>query len=475
MKKIKLSILCLLTASLLTNANAQLTQSHQSQSPPVNPFHSFTRGMYIDCTDDILNDITSGNSLGLKQNLFDYIQNNYTGYIILTGLEYSNVFGNPTLESALRNLLIDTRTQFPGIQIGIAGSASAFFQTTSFLHVWDKFGRDCYPIGSAKTKKELETFVNDQSSVALQKRSEICKFFIRAARLGNEKSKSQNHLPCKGNFDALYLQYRFWDQTSSLLAMQSEFEQYKEILTVMKALKCSYNCIDHIDTEFLPTDFFKLQGWTAIDQITDIDPLADRLMVPAFTRNAQGVFDVSCKTLHYLSDRFSKPRSEIFLELSAESPAFNYCNSSLTPGNFLGDYLNGTVSPSGNMYSVEQMWLNKINDPLYVCPACNCSTFQDNHYQSTNLPGNVIVGTIWGPYSMLQSNQLYKKKNESTLVPEKATPILIQYYDLLGHLIMQSTSEALMNQINTAGIYIKRMLFSDGREQSAKIIIHAED
>jgi hypothetical protein len=76
---------------------------------------------------------------------------------------------------------------------------------------------------------------------------------------------------------------------------------------------------------------------------------------------------------------------------------------------------------------------------------------------------------------MLQSNQLYKKKNESTIVPENTTPILIQYYDLLGKLIMQSTSEGLSNQINTAGIYIKRTLFSDGSQQSKKIIVHAGD
>ena len=73
--------------------------------------------------------------------------------------------------------------------------------------------------------------------------------------------------------------------------MQNEFSNYKTILSVLQILKCNYGCFRFIDTEFLPTEIFNNQAWTAIDQITEVDPLADRLIIPSFTNNASGTYD----------------------------------------------------------------------------------------------------------------------------------------------------------------------------------------
>jgi hypothetical protein len=454
----------------LSDACAQLAGSHQPQSPPVNPGYAFTRGLYVDCADAVVSDVAQGNVLGLEQDLHHFMQTNSIGYIVLCGLQYSGVFGSPSLETALANFIVHTRNVFPGIQIGLAGSDSGFFRTTPYLRVWEPFGRACYPEQAFKSAKELEDFINDQSSATKQKRSEVCKFFFRAARLG-EKTHLSNTSPCPANFDAFYVQYRYWNQTASLATMQHEFENFKSILSVAKALRCIYNCLNHVDAEFLPSDTFNLQGWTAIDQITEIDPLADRLMLPVFTPHASLVFDNSCKIQHFLTDRFSKPRSEFFIALSAESPSFSYCNSTLPPGDYLGNYLNGTTIPSGNMYSVEKMFLDKLNDPGYYCNACLCFAYSDNHYSPQDPNSNVPAGSIWGPYTMLQQNNLFRvvKGNRETGVAD--TPVQIRYYDLLGKCLFTSAGEIRPPGNLVPGLYLKELLYSNGTSSRLKILL----
>lgn len=447
----------------------QLTLPHQSQSPPLNGTSAISRGMYVDCADEIVNDICNGNSLGLQAQLTNYISNNFIDYIVLCGLENANVFGNPNKEFCLRTLIANLRSSVSGIKIGVMGNDAAFFQSTAFLAMTEPIGKTCLPsTGVIKTSKEFSDYINFPSAGAAElKRSELCKFFYKAARFNQESAAVRNNTRCAGAFDVLYLQYRYWDYTSSMAAMKAEYASFKAVLSVMKVLKCNFTCIRNIDAEFFPTDRYKLQAWTAIDQITEIDPLVDRLMIPAFTSSATSVFDVNCKTLHYLSDVYSKPRSQIYLELSAESASFSHCNSSLVPDNYLGDYLNGNVSPSGNMFSVENMFMDKFNNPSYMCNTCSCYPYSDNHYSSTNTQGNVLMGMMWYPYSMLINHNLFKIKNVETNNLENLLPVKTELINLQGK-ILQS------DQHIPPGIYFERKIFSNGTIATKKILLNYE-
>jgi hypothetical protein len=291
--------------------------------------------------------------------------------------------------------------------------------------------------------------------------------------LGNEESEqnSPHSIPCNTGFDAFYVQYRFWEYTNSLLDMQNEFKNLIDILYLLNGFKCLYNCTGFIDVEFSPTDIFKLQGWTSIDQITEIDPAADRLILPAFTNFADQVFDISCLSLHYITDPFSRPGSRVFIELLAESPAFNYCNQVVTPQNYLGDYLNGSTFPSGNMYSVEKKLLDKLNDPAYYCTACHCYSFTNNHYTTSNKNGNIFYGTIWGPYSMMYDHQLYRNKNTKEAWKKNKIPISQTVMDMMGR-TYKAENFLELNSNLPSGIYIKTSVYQDGKNEIEKIVVN---
>ncbi len=453
-------------------SKAQFSQSHQSQPPPNNPGYPFVRGMYVDCSNDIITDISNGNPLGLELDLTNYILNNSIGYIILSNLENSNVFGDPNLENALRSLMHVLRASVPGIKIGIEGSNENFFQNTGYLHIWERFGKECYPVDAMHSIKKTEEIANDQKSQSNLVRSELCKFFIRAARFGR---KTDNYAPgssCETAFDVLYVKYPYWLHTNSLVDMQNEFNHFKDVLYLLRALKCQYNCTGAIDAEFLPTEIFNLQGWTAIDQITDVDPFVDRLMVPAFTNWADDIFDMSCKTMHFLTDPFSKEGTRFFIELSAESSSYNYCNSIATPNNYLGDYLDGLTNPSGNMYSVEKKFLDKFNDPAYVCTNCQCQAYMNNHYSTSNKQGNILSGMMWGPYSMLKDHNLFKTTNDKnkSAYDDSDDTELIQLFDLEGRLIFQSKNRAETTPL-PKGLYLKITTYKNGKTEKSKLFL----
>lgn len=455
----------------------QQTLSHQNQSPPVNPGYAFTRGMNVDCADKILIDISNGNNLKFLQ-LNEYIRKNFIKYIVLSGLEHSNIFGNPTMESVLKSFIYKVRITFPGIQIGISGSDSGYFQATGPVSVPTQFAANCFPKGTLNNYNNLNQALNDAGPFLINlKKSELCKFFYRASQFGINAEASKNISACKTSFDAFYIEYRYWNRTTSLAAMQNEFSNYKTILSVLQILKCSYGCVRNIDSEFLPTEIFNLQGWTAIDQITDADPLADRLIIPSFTSNAGGTYDQVCKTLHFLSDRFSKPNSKIFIELNAESSSFNYCNSSQIPNNYLGDFLNGTVTPSGNMYSAEKMFLNKFNNIDYMCSLCSCRPYNDNHYNYSNTYGNSLVGVIWTPYTMLNDHSLFREQEKPTLEIVESKPILFQIIDINGRIKNYKSQEEIFssttNNSITEGIYFIKIVYDDGKQDIRKIFINS--
>jgi hypothetical protein len=451
-----------LIAFVNLESQSQNIQAHQIEAPPINPGGNFSRGIYVDCSDDIVHDISIGNPNGLEAELISYLQNNFIDYAILCGLENSFVFGNPVLENSLRRLLEDMRSAIPGIKIGVGGSSDYFFQQTAFLRASDDFAKECFPNGSFKSIQEFNDALNYSSTnSSAGKVSELCKFFFRAAQFEMEEDNLRKSRSCKSAFDALYVQYRYWNHTSSLALMKSEFENLKKIISFMKILKCNYTCIQKCDAEFLPSDFFTLQGWTAIDQITDLDPITDRLMIPHLTSDANSVFDKECKTLHYLSDIFSKQGSEIYIEVSAESPSFNYCSSAIVPQYHLGNYLNGTTTSSGNMYSVEKKFLDTFNDPGYFCSPCLCYPYIDNHYSSTNIYGNILNGFMWKPYSMMKDHDLFRKKKE-VVTNESAAPVNVQLFDMNGRMIQNK---------NSTGIYFLKKIYENHKVEYEKVLI----
>ena len=469
MKKLFISILMI---SLLSSVNltAQLSPSHRSEAPPINSYNNFQRGMYVDCSAEIITDIANGNPLGLSQQLSDYILNNYIGYIILCDLENANVFNTPVLENALRTFIVNTKNSFPGIQIGLSGNREAFNLSTPSIKV-DNIIK-CFPAGPFNSLTDVKNLLqNSTGTTSGFKAAELCKFFLRATKFSRKSATLYKPSRCLASFDAFYLENRFWDQTSSMIVMQDEFSQFTNELKFLRMMKCYFPCIKYIDAEFLPTDIFKLQAWTSIDQITDADPLIDRIMIPAFTNSADGAFDLICKTLHYLSDQFSKSKTEIFVSLNAESSAFSYCNSTNTPMDYLGDYLNGTTVSSGNMHSVEQTFLNKYNDAQYFCSACSCYPFDDNHYTSLNTTGNILAGSMWRPYSMLLSNNLTRTITPSQLEIATKFPVLIELIDMRGKTVGRYYSIEVMIESEKnlpGGIYMQRTFFNTGEVEFVK-------
>jgi hypothetical protein len=427
--------------------NAQ-TQPHIHAAPPVNPGYPFVRSLSVDCADAIVNDMCNGSQTGLESDLLDYISDNYIGYVVLRDLENSNVFGNPVLENLLHRLLFDIRQIDPNIQVGLCGSSSAIFQS-GFVIDPQLLTKPC--LGEMLIAYSKLSF-NQPAIPDLSNKLAIISFFLKVMRFEDNAELVASTKRCQNNFDALYLDFPYWNTTTSMQDMQTRFQDFKDILNVMRIVKCHSVCLRNIDAEFLPSDLFLLQGWTAIDQITDADTLIDRVVLPAYTNDASGVFDMSCKMMHFLSDRFSKTGTKILIKLNAESQNFTYCNSSVQSQNYLGDYLNGTVTPNGNMLSVEKQFVNHFNDINYVCPACHCSTYVDNHYDANNIWGNILSGTIWGPYTMMNGNNLFRKKYIEPIDNEIHSSKL---YDLLGREIKYNPTDPDGITLPYKGCYLK--------------------
>jgi hypothetical protein len=383
------------------------------------------------------------------------------------------VFGNPANESALRILISEAKNIHHLMQVGISGNDAVFFNSTAYIKASDIFSKRCFPYGHYRSVKEADQILNSYGPVMRKKNvSEICKFFSRAVTF-NDAKLSSGGTKCNSAFDFLYLEYRYWDYTTSMLSMKTEFENFKTILGFMNLLKCNFTCIKKIEAEFLPSNLFKLQGWTAIDQITDADPMIDRIVLPAFTSDALGVFDHVCRNLHFISDRFSKPGSEIFIELSAESQAFTNCQS-ITGTNYLGDYLNGTTTPSGNIQSVESKFLDKFNDPLYMCSNCSCFAYDDNHHSAALPYANILAGSLWRDYSFMKNNNLNRHSiTDRNVINNKI--VLVQLFDISGKLISAFkdllVSTALQNYIKADGIYFIKSTFDNGEITVTKKIL----
>ena len=125
------------------------------------------------------------------------------------------------------------------------------------------------------------------------------------------------------------------------------------------------------------------------------------------------------------------------------------------------------------MYSVEKLFMNKFNDPMQMCLSCSCFPYPDNHYHSTNTFGNKLNGILWRPYSMLQSNLLFRKKADSKNDSARMT-VKIDLYDIRGKLITSTSSINVMEETLsniTEGAYVIRTLYSDGTLKSQKKMV----
>ncbi|MBL0104850.1 MAG: T9SS type A sorting domain-containing protein [Bacteroidetes bacterium] len=251
----------------------------------------------------------------------------------------------------------------------------------------------------------------------------------------------------------------------------------------MQMLKCNFSCITSVESTFQPTDYYRLLGWTATDQITSADPLIDRMMIPAYSSDPSNGFDISCRNAHLLSDRFTKNGTTFYIGLSAQSANYSYCNSSDIPQNHLGEYLDGSATTSGNMYSVEKNYVDKLNNPSYFCADCSCYSYNDNQYSTTNLPANRCTGSLWYTYTMLRDHSISRQirnLNPMTIVPDAIGRINVRIkedellssillYDVSGRIIRKAeninqASFDLITEELSPGIYFLQAITTQNRK-----------
>lgn len=483
------SLLYLLFIAFTTNA--QTAQQHQA--PPVNNY-PYSRGMFVDCTDDIIRDIKNGNPLGSLDELKTYIRENFITYISLYDLDQGKVIGNAGMEPALKIFVLQLKKEFPQLKIGIIGKKSDYTTKSKDLKAADFFSTSCLSAGIPFTQRQLDSLINSARNNDELQRSETIKFFLRSIKF-SKTIKSNTAGNCNSVFDVLYLEDQYWKDAGSvpLNTMKSEFNSYKSILGFLQMLKCSCRSFS-VEAEFEPTDYYRLSGWTATDQIEQADPLIDRIMIPFYTSpyNATGAYDINCRLLHLLSDQFSREGTSFYCGFSAQSNAFNFCNSATTPQEHLGRYLSGTIGmASGNMYSVEKAFLDKLNDPAYMCAGCSCYEYFENQYSINNPTANWCAGSMWFTYSMLKENGLFRKTN-STNIEElsiqktdsklklslsNGKPFSYEIIDMQGRRLAIETNNAIEQSPDISalndGIYLLVAHTMDGKQFSRRFpVLH---
>jgi hypothetical protein len=463
----------LITLTLLLFCLHSVAQPHVSAPPPLNPGYPLIRSLVVDCTGRIIDDMVNGNPALLEANLLNYLSDNYITYAVLYDLENAGIFGNTQRESSFLQLIHDLH--MAGVQAGVSCSMNSFQNSPLLPSVPLNLDKHCFSSNIINNTESLNKIFSQPAVTPGDKAMKATvTFFFQLVRMIRNSGYSDNDPECIYSIDALYLDYPYWNTTSTMQAMQDDFSNFKKILSVMQLLKCNNGCIRFIDAEFLPTDMFKLQGWTSIDQITEADTLIDRVVIPSNTNIYQSVFDVRCKLMHYLSDPFGKTGTRMLIKNSVESTAFGFCNSPAIPGNYLGDYLNGTAFPSGNMYSVEKTFLDKFNDANYMCPSCHCYGYADNHYASANIRANILSGFVWTPYSMMQNHHLFRNGNPATGNPENANSIYELYKPDGSHAgTFNSTGLGKFVETISDGIYLL-LEKANGKISKTKLFIHRQ-
>ncbi|MEN9522680.1 MAG: Secretion system C-terminal sorting domain [Bacteroidota bacterium] len=400
-----------------TNLKAQNTAAHTVQAPPAT---SFTRGVFVDCANEIIVDMSAGNQTK-KNNLIAYLNQNSIKYIALFKLDNNNVIGNATLEPFLRTFIGDVRAAVPGIQIGAIGSSKTFFQQSPFLNVSSYLSNLCdpNPNNTMKSISQINGIVNPTNPTPAQiQKAELFKFFLKAGKFTVDTTPGFAAIPpdqrCNRAFDFIYAEIEYWTASTGAQKNQ-QYNDLKDCLSIMQQIKCLYTCIKNVDCEFNPSLFSytnssgSLVTVTRLNQIVGVDALADRVTIPSYVtrNNAALTFEWKCDTYKEFADPSTKKRSKIFVQPSSEKIGWTNCDPQIGSVDFLGPYLNGDAGgPTGNMYSVELPFYNKYQNPGFVCPNCNCSTYTANHYSSTNQNGNEILGAVWFTYTIMQSHNI---------------------------------------------------------------------
>ena len=479
-----------LIALILISYSAFSQQAHQHQAPPINS-GSFSRGMFVDCMNEIIADVRNGSPLAQYDQLKTYIRDNYISFIELSDLDHNKVIGNPALEKVLRKILLDLKNTFPHLKIGVVGKEYDYQNATGRIKVSDYLNPNCQQNNGIYSAKQLDSLANIYSNNDELQRSETLKFFLRVMKISSNFKLNSNTIT-GSLIDVLYVDDPYWNDatTTPFSDIKTRFDLYCNTLQYLQIMKCMFPSIV-IESEFQPTDLFWANGWTATDQIEQADKLIDRMMIPFYTDpyNSNSAFEVNCKLLHLLSDRFSKNGSRYYVGFSAQSNTYNFCNSQNTPEEHLGKYLSGQINPSGNMYSVETQFLSMLNDTTNFCTSCSCRTFDDNHFSPASLTSNICDGAIWFTYSMLNRNDLYKstdEKIENKLITEIVNDELsihfkdnsdftFHIYNLEGKVVLEDNQIQSGHLINIE--YLPRGFYfitanNEGRKFSRIIPVH---
>lgn len=227
---------------------------------------------------------------------------------------------------------------------------------------------------------------------------------------GNMEDAFQVTERCANGLDFIYVEVEYWYGT--FFDKKMKYNLLKDVCQFGQDLKCRYNCIRNIDAELNPLDIvdyfdpFNPVMWKdQKTQINELDFLIDRPSLVSYTRSQYWdiTFNWQCEALSKFADTNNKRHSRLFIQYSAENPTYLKCfGTESVAENFLGDFLDGTYAPPlGNMYKVEYEYLRKLEDANYICPACACTTYTQNHYvTSSNIYGNQIMGSLWFTYGL---------------------------------------------------------------------------
>lgn len=400
--------------------------------------YGFTRGLYVDCADGIIQDMYNGN-FASETDLQNYISTNYINQLVLFGLDNNNIVGNPTLEPALRTFLLDMRNMFPSIQMGAAASSKNFLNDTDPFLLSSVVHEFCEDGPQGKSVADIENLMNSPTNARERQEAEILKSVCRlAAFSGDDKGVQSNgwEIPeaCYPGFDFLFIEIEYWSQHQyTTIANQNlAYNNLKLCLYLAQKLKCKWNCLRNIDAEFNPSDIAAdlPNGYAALSrkaQIKECDLLIDQVMLVDYVvpNRASISFDYKCDVLQEFADVTTKKHSQIIMAYSAEDLSYVKCDGTGLEY-YLGTYLAGTdpFNNVGNMYSVEQDFVTLLENQNYSCPNCGCTTFLDNHFTSTSLYANEILGSIWFAYSFMQSHALARHSNSN---PEATEALLTCY------------------------------------------------
>jgi hypothetical protein len=432
-KTLSLSIIFLLFFGF--TGNAQNTGARQPEGPPA----GFKRGMYVDCANIIVTEYAGGNSTK-KTELENYVVTNEVEYLALFGLD-GNVFGNPNpalaaaYETALRSIILDLRTLVPTIEIGANCSDQSFFQTTSTLFLNDWHGPVCATDPLYSRIPQWDSLINPQiwlndSIVILPgliidnffppgspvnkilKDAELYKSIVLAARFTEHGNSSIISDRCKAGLDFIYVEVEYWGNNDPFDA-RNDYNKLINCLQLGQDLRCRYTCIKNIDCEFKPVGGGAVDGKTFDEQIDEVDFLASRPSIVHYVPSANwdDTYDWRCHVFAKFASTTNKPGSRLYIQYSGEreviknQPAFEKCFGTVTVNQpYLGEYLNGGASPSGNMYSVEEAFRLKYDDLSYPCQYTgNTNLYTENHASVGNPYGNYIQGFLWFTYSMFLS------------------------------------------------------------------------